>query len=105
MRAGKLDREIVVQRVATVVDEYGNPTETWTTLATLRAQIIEASTEEFQRAFGASGETATIFRTRYLDGVKLADRVVYGGGNHNIIETREIGRRRGLELRTRLIGA
>ncbi|WP_246811388.1 phage head closure protein [Mesorhizobium sp. AA22] len=86
----------------TLVDDgTGNQTETWTPLATLRAQLIEASTEEFIRSYGASSETATIFRTRYMAEVTLADRVSYNGQPHNLIEIKEIGRRRGLELRTK----
>ncbi|QIA23094.1 phage head closure protein [Mesorhizobium sp. AA22] len=101
MRAGRLDREIVIERVTLVDDGTGNQTETWTPLATLRAQLIEASTEEFIRSYGASSETATIFRTRYMAEVTLADRVSYNGQPHNLIEIKEIGRRRGLELRTK----
>ncbi|MBZ9999634.1 MULTISPECIES: phage head closure protein [unclassified Mesorhizobium] len=105
MRAGKLDRELVIERATTTIDEYGNTIEAWAPLATMRAQLVTASTEEFQRAYGASGETAIVFRTRWLAGVTVSDRVIYEGAHHNIIETKEIGRRRGLELRTRRIGA
>jgi len=104
VRAGKLDRAITINRVTQVIDNYGNPVDTWTTVATLRAQLIQASTEEFLRDYGASSETAIVFRTRYVAGVTLADRVTYDGVEHNIIEVKEIGRRRGLELRTRALG-
>jgi len=104
MRAGKLDRTITIDRVTEEIDNYGNPTSTWTTIATLRAQLIQASTEEFMRDYGASSETAIVFRTRYLGGITLADRVTYDGNAHNLIEIKEIGRRRGLELRTRALG-
>lgn len=99
MRAGKLDRVITIQRSTYEVDEYGTPVFAWTDLATLRAQIVQASTEEFIRGWGVSDETVIIFRTRFLDGVILADRIVYEGENHNIKEIKEIGRRRGLEMR------
>jgi SPP1 family predicted phage head-tail adaptor len=100
MRAGKLDRMIRIESYnAGSVDDYGTPAPSWTKLADLRAQVIEASTEEFIRAYGASEETAIIFRTRYLDGVTDACRVSYDGGYFNIKETKEIRRRRGLELR------
>jgi SPP1 family predicted phage head-tail adaptor len=105
MRAGKLDRTITIERYTETLDEYGNPGgQSWSTLATLRAQIIEASTEEFQRAYGASSETAIIFRVRFMDGVTLADRVSYDGKAHNLVEVKEIGRRRGLELRCKRVG-
>lgn len=100
MRAGKLDKLITIQRFTSTVNDYGTPVETWTDVATLRAQIVQASTEEFIRGFGASDETAIIFRTRWLDGVTNADRVGYAAGAYlNIKEVKEIGRRNGLEIR------
>lgn len=99
MRAGKLDRSISIQRFTNTVDEYGTPVQTWTDVATVRAQIVQQSTEEFIRGFGASDETVIIFRMRYLAGVTLADRISYGGVLHNIKEVKEIGRRKGLEVR------
>lgn len=103
MRAGALDRVIVIERRDGVsYDELGNPVpgQTWRTLASMRAQIIQATTEEFMRGWGASSETAIIFRTRYLDDVRLSDRVTYDGKQHDIKEVKELGRRRGLEIRT-----
>lgn len=99
MRAGNLDREITIQHNTYEIDDMGNPAYTWTDLAMVRAQIMQASTEEYIRAYGASDETAIIFRIRWLDGITNADRTVYEGVNHNIKETKEIGRRKGLELR------
>lgn len=99
MRAGKLDREITIQRFTSTVDDDGTPVQDWTDVATVRAEIVQASTEEFIRGFGASDETVIIFLTRWLDGITNADRIVYVGNSHNIKETKEIGRRKGLELR------
>jgi SPP1 family predicted phage head-tail adaptor len=100
MRAGNLDREITVQRFTSTVDDYGTPVETWIDLVTLRAQIIQASTDEFIRGSGASDETVVVFRTWWQDGITVADRIIHQGVVHNIKETKEIGRRAGLELRT-----
>lgn len=99
MRAGKLDRIIVVQRFSNAVDDYGQPTMTWSDVASLRAQLVQASTEEFIRGAGAIDETVIVFRTHYLDGVTDADRVSYAGDFFNIKELKEIGRRKGLEIR------
>lgn len=103
MRAGKLDQQIAIQRFTNTVDDYGTPVETWTTLATVRAQIIQQSTEEFIRNFGASDETVTVFRVRWIDEITTADRVLFDGDSHNIKETKQIGRRAGLELRCQRI--
>lgn len=101
MRAGKLDRTIRLDRVVHEINDFGTPVETWATLATLRAEIVSASTEEFIRDFGASDETVVVFRCRYLAGVTLADRVFYEGRPYDLKEIVEIGRRKGLELRCR----
>lgn len=98
MRSGKLDRTIKIQGVTNTVNEYGSPVEVVTDKATLRAQIIQSSTEEFIRG-GAVDETVIIFRTRWLAGVTTADRIEYEGGEFNLKEVKELGRRKGLELR------
>jgi SPP1 family predicted phage head-tail adaptor len=99
MRAGKLDRKIDIERAETTLDAHGVPQEVWVNVATMRAQLVQTSTEEFIRAYGASSESVVIFRTRFLAGVTVADRVLYDGRAYDIKETREIGRRHGLELR------
>lgn len=105
MRAGKLDRTINLERGTHVVDDFGTPVYSWTPLAApMRAQVVEASTSEFIRNFGASSENVTVFRTRWIDGVTLADRVVAGGVTFDIKDIKEIGRRRGLELRCVALG-
>lgn len=100
MRAGKLDRTIRIDRYsAGAPDNFGTVTAGWEMLATLRAQVVQASTEEFINANGASDETIVIFRTRYLAGVTNADRIIFDGQTFSLKEVKEIGRRRGLELR------
>lgn len=99
MRAGKLDRIITIERPTSTVDDFGAVTEIWETITGVRAQLIEASTEEFMRGFGASSESVTVFRVRYMGGVTLADRVIYDGRAFDLKEVKELGRRAGLELR------
>lgn len=100
MRGGKLDRVITIERASTVIDDAGTPTSTWATVATLRAQIIKQSADEFiQTEGGGNSENAIVFRTRYIEGVRLDDRVNYEGAGFDVKETKEIGRRRGLEIR------
>lgn len=100
MRAGTLDRIITIQRATEARDDFGVVTTTWATLATLRAALVQASTTEYLQAAGLQGEAAVIFRTRYLDGVTVRDRVLSDGVAHDIKEVKELGRRKGLEIRT-----
>lgn len=100
MRGGALDRVITLQAGVSTIDDAGTPTLTWSDFATdVRAELIEASTAEYLRGYGEGENTAVIFRTRWLDAVTPALRVQYAGRDFNVREVKEIGRRRGLELR------
>ncbi|WP_102960215.1 phage head closure protein [Mangrovicella endophytica] len=100
MRAGKLDRLITIDAYGPgVPDGGGGSIPSWTPIATLRAQIITLSTEEFLRSYGESSETAIVFRTRFVEGIQTSSRVTYDGRRFNIKEVKELGRRQGLELR------
>ena len=99
MKAGKLVHVIGLERLATTVDGYGGVEETWTGFATMRAEIVERSTEEFLRAAGETDVTTIVFRTRFLAGLTNNDRVSFDGEHFDIEEVIPIGRRRGLELR------
>lgn len=99
MRAGKLDKTIVIERATTSVDEYGTPAEGWTTIATVRAQRVKLSTEEFLRAFGSTAEAVAVFRIRHMDGLTLADRVTCDGETFDLKGIEPLGRRDGIELR------
>lgn len=98
MRAGKLDRSITVQSFTSTVNDYGTPVSVWTNVATVRAQIIQSSTEEFLTS-GASDTTSIIFRTRYFAAVTNGSQVIYEGQPYNVREVKEIGRRKGMDLR------
>lgn len=99
MRAGKLDRSITIQGYTYVVDEYGNPIYDWAPMATVRAEIIEAGSEEFIRSFGVLDQAVRVFRIRFLDGVTNGHRVLFEGVQHDIKSITEIQRRKGLEIR------
>lgn len=100
MRAGKMDRLIQIQNwQAGEPDDMGTVTEGWADLAVVRAQLIQSSTEEFMAAFGEADRTAVIFRIRWIDGLTTDHSVLYEGRRFNIRETKEIGRRKGLDVR------
>lgn len=104
MRAGKLDRSITIEaHTRTGTTPAGAPILSWTVVATVRAQIIQQSTEEYLRAYGETDSLAVIFRLRWLADVTTDHRVVFEGRTLNIRETKEIGRRHGLELRCEVV--
>lgn len=100
MRAGKLDKTIRIDAPSTdAIDDYGVPSEAWSELATVRAEVIQQSTDEFLATYGETETFAVVFRIRWLGGVTPQHRVAYDGRYLNIREVKEIGRRKLLELR------
>lgn len=100
MKAGKLTHVIKIVKVERVKnDGRGNIITQEVPLATLRAEIVQQSTEEFIRAYGTSNETIIIFRTRFINGVKNSCLIKFRGRTFNIKQISEIGRREALEIR------
>ncbi|MDY8107767.1 phage head closure protein [Fulvimarina sp. 2208YS6-2-32] len=99
IRAGKLDRRIVIERETEMVDDAGRVARAWAPIATVRAELVTFTVEEEARAFGEASPADLVFKLRYLPGIRTADRVSYNGKAFNIRRIVEIGRRRGMELR------
>ncbi|PRA89069.1 head-tail adaptor protein [Ochrobactrum sp. MYb29] len=99
MRAGKLDRQITIERKTKTKTPTGGVVESWQELARMRAEIVQQTATEFFTGYGEAANGTIIFRTRYLGGITTADRVSYDGAAYNLKEIKELGRRRGLELR------
>ena len=101
MRGGKLDRTIVLQADGIAeIDPAGTPTVPWAALATVRAELVEASTTDYLRGYGEGQGGLAIFRVRWRgDVVASAVRVLFEGRTFDLKDVKQIGRRRGLELR------
>jgi len=98
--AGTLDRIVTIQRFTSTINDAGTPVETWADIATVRAQLVQATTGEYIVAnLGALDKAAMIFIIRWMDGLTNADRISYNGVIYNLKDVAEIGRRVGLELR------
>lgn len=101
MKSGKLDRMVTINRPGErTQDEYGQVTTAPATeIAKLRAQLVDLSAGETLQTYGAEVVEAVVFRTRYIDGVRLSDELHHDGEVYDIRGRRELGRREGLELR------
>lgn len=100
MRAGKLDEVITIEAISDgPPDEYGISAPVWAAFASVRAQVLQQSTDEYLRGYGEGAAAVIIYRIRWLDGLTVKHRVVRKGTAFNIKEIKEIGRRVGLELR------
>jgi SPP1 family predicted phage head-tail adaptor len=99
VKAGRLTETVTIERETETVDQYGTVTLTWATIATRKAEIMQAGTTELLKPFGEEEQSAIVFRVRYVADVTTKDRLVYGTQAFNIREVKEIGRRRGCDLR------
>ncbi len=106
MRAGSLDRTIIVERLTgEVLDSFGVPVDVWTVVATLRAQLLKNEAPENITNGGAteSIDVLRTLKTRFAN-VNDHDRIAYEGALFDVIDVVELGRRRGLEIRCRKRG-
>ncbi|MBK3745817.1 phage head closure protein [Paraburkholderia aspalathi] len=99
MRAGKLDRTITIERLTETVKPSGSVVKAWVALATVRAEVVQQSATDFLTGYGEAENGTIIFRVRFYPGITTADSIIYNGLRHDLKEIKEIGRRRGLELR------
>lgn len=100
MDAGKLDRRIVIERSVNLIDATGDQVEDWRELTKRWASFRTQGGREFLAADAERTEARAVFTIRYLDGLTLADRVVYRGRIYDIEAINEIGRREGQQLMT-----
>lgn len=99
MRAGDLDRRIVIQRKQVVGDDgYGNTITDWVDYADRSASFMQSGGREFFAQAAIQSERRIVFRCRWVEGVTSDDRVVCDGIVHDIKEVRRIGRKIALEL-------
>jgi SPP1 family predicted phage head-tail adaptor len=78
---------------------------TWTAIATVRAELVQLTAEEYLTGFGEGDASGAVFRIRYLSGITTADRVNFDGTVYDIDKMSELGRKRGLELRCSVVVA
>lgn len=98
MRAGTIDRRIVIQRHQVIGDDgYGNEITEWTDLATVRAKVRQESGREFFAQAAIQAERRVTFTIRWVE-IWVTDRIRYGGNEYDIKEVRELGRQVGVEI-------
>jgi len=102
MNIGKLDRYITLQSVSTSVDAYGQPVESFSTLANVWAKIeYKSEVEKFENE-QLRAVSSIDFTIRYRTDVTQQMRISYNSETYQIIGISEIGRGEGLKLKTKL---
>lgn len=89
MEIGKLNRRIVIQSRDAGTDDAGQPLQTWTTLASVWADILGATgMGTIKAAVGGVEVNAYSFRIRYRTDLDAADRVVFNSQNFDVKSVR-----------------
>ena len=104
MRAGQLDRRIVIERNTPATDSLGEPIDSWATLATVWAEVREPRGREFFAGEQRVAEIDTVFIIRHRTDVTPRDRINYNANLYDIQFIGEIGRRVGLEIMAKAQG-
>lgn len=98
MRAGELDRKIVIQSSTPTRDDYGGEVQGWSTYATVWAKFTPLRGTERFAAQQPVAVIAGTFRLYWLAGVDETMRISHDGQYWDIRSINEIGRREGLEI-------
>lgn len=98
MQAGRLDRRIIIQEDTPTQDTYGDETSTWSTFATVWANVKSKSGKEYFNSDQVVAERSRIFKIRYLPGVNEQMRISYDSNFYDIQTVSEIGRKEGMEI-------
>ena len=102
MRAGKMDRRIVIERYIETQDASGQPVRSYEPqepVATVWAEYVPARGGEALAANQAQvASLGGVFRIRWMAGLDETMQVIHEGEVWGIDAIAEIGRREGLEL-------
>lgn len=85
MRAGKLDQRVTIQSATIARDSYGNEVRTWSTLATVWAEVEPLVGREFMEGRQVESEVTTRIRIRYRTDLTTAMRAVHGSVTYDIV--------------------
>lgn len=101
MRAGDLDRRVVIQAVTRTTDGGGEAVETWAAIATVWAAVWQLSaTERAARPQTAAEETRR-FRIRWTAAFTPGPgthRIRFDGRTYDVQSVAEINRREGWDI-------
>lgn len=99
MNVGDLDRRIRIEQFSTSQNAFGEPVKTWAVLAHVAAHVEHLEQpERFNADSQEYAEDATKFTIRHRSDVDVTQRVLYRDNTYRITGTRELDRRRWLEV-------
>jgi SPP1 family predicted phage head-tail adaptor len=98
IRAGNLDRRVVIQVNTPAQDAAGELVASWATLATVWAHVEPIAGSERFTAEQVHAEATYRITIRYRSDVGPTNRITYGGDTYVIESALEVGRQEALEL-------
>jgi len=98
MRAGELDRQIVIEKAVETQSATGAPIEVWSEFATVWAGRRDIRAREFFGAQAVQSKVTAVFRIYWRGDLTTDMRVNDGGALFDIAGLAELGRRDGLEI-------
>lgn len=84
IRAGRLNRRITLQSLTTADDAFGEPVETFATLANVWARVFTMGAKETLSADAERTQGSVIFQIRYRTDITERNRVVWGTDTYDI---------------------
>ena len=98
MRAGNMDRRITIEKNTTTRSDSGAEVESWSTLATVWAEVRAVGGGERFRGAHIVAEATTSFVIRHRTDVTEKMRIQFDGDDYDIHVISEIGLREGLVI-------
>lgn len=106
LRAGELDRTIIVEKKTEVISTNGQRSLTWATFLTIRAGFLQKERDALGERQDNKNRTTgrmTQFKVRYEPTITTEMRIKFEDEWYKIEEIKEIKRRFGLLINTSLL--
>ena len=104
VEVGSLDRRVAIQTATAATNEYHGETLTWATTSTVWARVDwQGGHETSEGAERKTAVSSVVFTIRYLTAAKGKKvRISYDSQLFDVVNVKELGRKRFLELHTKL---
>jgi SPP1 family predicted phage head-tail adaptor len=86
MQAGKLRHQVTLQSKSVTRDEFGAEVETWSTVASIWAELDPYVLRERLTMRRQAGESVIGFRVRAPLAVSIGKRLVFDSANYDIVD-------------------
>lgn len=103
MRAGLLDRRIIIESKSESISTTGLRENTWSTFLTVWADELQKLGKESDDDMNRGTERETIFKTRYNSTITVEMRIQYQSRFYKIVDMKELGRQDGWEIKTMIL--